>query len=61
MAGLQHRNGSYRVIFRYHGKQFSFTIGEVLEDEVASKATHVDYLLMRCKRTANRNLTWALF
>ena len=50
MAGLQHRNGSYRVIFRYHGKQFSFTIGEVSEDEAAAKAAHVDYLLMRLQQ-----------
>jgi hypothetical protein len=47
MASLQFRSGSYRVIFRHHGKQLSFTIGEVAEDEAAAKAKQVDYLLMR--------------
>ena len=47
MAGVQHRHGSYRVIFRYQGKQHSFTLGEVSSDEAANKAAQVDYLLMR--------------
>lgn len=50
MAGFQHRNGSYRVYFRYHGKQESFTIGEVTEEEAKAKASHVDYLLLRLKQ-----------
>ncbi len=50
MAALQERHGSYRVIFRYHGKQHSFTLGEVSSDEAATKAGHVDYLLMRLKQ-----------
>jgi hypothetical protein len=33
MAALQERNGSYRVIFRHHGKQHAFTIGQVSEDD----------------------------
>jgi hypothetical protein len=47
---VQHRHGSYRVIFRYHGKQHSFTLGEVSSEEAGAKAAHVDYLLMRLKQ-----------
>ena len=47
MGGVRHRHGSYRVIFRYQGKQHSFTLGEVSSDEAANKAAQVDYLLMR--------------
>jgi integrase len=50
MAGLQHRNGSFRVLFRYHRKQFSLTLGEVSQDEAETKAAHVDYLLMRLEQ-----------
>lgn len=50
MAGLQFRNGSYRVIFRYQGKQHAFTLGEVGSHEAEAKAAHVDYLLMRLKQ-----------
>lgn len=47
MAGVQYRHGSYRVIFRYQGKQHAFTLGEVSSDEATNKAAQVDYLLMR--------------
>src|SRR5215469_8679150 len=47
MASLQFRSGSYRVLFRHHGKQHTFTIGDVSKDEAESKAQQVDYLLMR--------------
>lgn len=50
MAGLQFRNGSYRVLFRYQGKQHAFTLGEVSPDEADAKAAQVDYLLMRLKQ-----------
>src|SRR5580704_4219594 len=50
MATLQHRNGSYRVQFLYHGKRHGFTIGKVTEDEAEGKAAQVDYLLMRLKQ-----------
>jgi hypothetical protein len=50
MASLQHRNGSYRVIFGYHGKQESFTLGQVSRDEAEKKAAQVDYLLLRLKQ-----------
>jgi hypothetical protein len=45
MASLQERNGSYRVLFCYHGKLHTFTIGQV-----ENKARQVDYLLMRLKQ-----------
>jgi integrase len=50
MASLQERNGSYRVLFRYHGKLHTFTIGKVEKDEAENKARQVDYLLMRLKQ-----------
>ena len=50
MAGLQHRNGSYRILFRYQGKQHTLTIGAVSEEEAETKSSQVDYLLMRLKQ-----------
>ncbi len=50
MAALQHRNGSYRVIFRYHGKQHSFTLGDVSKVEAEKKSAFVDYLLLRLEQ-----------
>lgn len=50
MASLQERNGSYRVLFCYHGKLHTFTIGQVAKDEAENKARQVDYLLMRLKQ-----------
>ena len=49
MAALQERNGSYRVIFSYRGKQRTFTLGRVTEAEAKAKAAQVDYLLMRLR------------
>jgi integrase len=50
VASLQERNGSYRVLFRYHGKLHAFTLGRVGNDEAENKARQVDYLLMRLKQ-----------
>lgn len=50
MAWVQSRNGSWRVLFRYEGKQFTFWLGEVGEDEAHSTADKVDYWLMRLKQ-----------
>jgi integrase len=50
MAALQERNGSFRIIFRYQGKQRSFTIGEVGRDEALAKVGAVDLLLLRLKQ-----------
>src|SRR5579871_3825779 len=50
MASLQERNGSYRILFCYHGKLHAFTIGKVSQDEAENKARQVDYLLMRLKQ-----------
>lgn len=47
MAAIQERNGSFRVIFRHHGKQHTFTLGRVSPAEAQAKADQVDYLLMR--------------
>jgi hypothetical protein len=50
MAGLQERGGSYRLNFRYHGKQHTLTLGKVSEEEARTKSAQVDYLLMRLKQ-----------
>jgi hypothetical protein len=38
LAAIQERNGSYRVLFRHHGKQHTFTLGRVSEAEAKAKA-----------------------
>ena len=50
MASLQERNGSYRFIFRYHGKQHFVTLGKVSPQEANAKAAQVEYLLLRLKQ-----------
>lgn len=50
MATLQQRNGSYRILFMYHGKRHTFTVGTVSGEEAGNKARQVDYLLMRLKQ-----------
>jgi hypothetical protein len=52
MAGIECRNGSFRIYFRYQGKQHHFTLGEVSSDEAETKSKHVDYLLMRLRQNA---------
>jgi integrase len=47
MASTQERNGSFRVTFRYRGKQHFFTIGRVTRAEAEAKAAQVGYLIMR--------------
>ncbi len=47
MAGLQERGGSYRIIFRHHGKRHSLPVGKVDPSEAEAQ---VDYLLMRLKQ-----------
>ncbi len=50
MANLQQRSGTYRVIFRFHGKQHFVMIGKVSSEEAEAKAAQVEYLLMRLKQ-----------
>jgi hypothetical protein len=50
MASLQERNGSFRVLFCWHGKLESFTLGKVERSEADAKAAQVDYFLMRLKQ-----------
>jgi hypothetical protein len=50
MASLQERTGTYRVIFRFHGKQYFVMIGKVSPQEAEAIAAQVDYLLMRLKQ-----------
>src|SRR5262245_36125302 len=46
----QLRGKSYRILFRYHGKQYAFPLGTVTEAEAEAKSAQVDYLLMRLKQ-----------
>jgi integrase len=50
MASVQLRGGTYRVIFRFHGKQHFVMIGKVTPEEAEAKAAQVNYLLMRIKQ-----------
>jgi hypothetical protein len=50
MASIQERAGTFRVIFRFHGKQHFLAIGKVSPQEAEAKAAQVDYLLMRIKQ-----------
>jgi hypothetical protein len=50
MASTQKRNDSYRIIFRYHGKQHFVPLGRVSEQEAEAKSAQVEYLLMRLKQ-----------
>jgi hypothetical protein len=50
MASLQQRNGSFRFIFRYRGKEHFVTVGKVSREEAEGKAAQVKYLLMRLKQ-----------
>ncbi len=54
MAGLQSRNGSWRIIFWYAGKQHSLWLGEVKELEAQATSAKVDYWLMRLKQNLVR-------
>src|SRR4051812_16593488 len=50
MAALQERNGSFRVIFRYGGRQHSFTAGKVSHREADLIASGVDRVLLRLEQ-----------
>ena len=50
MAWLQERSESYRVVFRFQGKQRAFTLGKVSKAEAEAKLAQVDYLLMRLRQ-----------
>jgi len=50
MATLQERNGSYRILFVYHGKRHTFTLGKVSPEEAETKTAQVNYLLLRLKQ-----------
>lgn len=50
MAGLQERGGSFRIIFRFEGKQRSVTLGRVGRGEAEAKVGAVDLLLLRIRQ-----------
>ena len=50
MASLQHRGGSWRVLFRYKRRLHAFPIGNVDEAEAHATKGKVEYLLMRVKQ-----------
>src|SRR4051812_19122538 len=47
MAALQERNGSFRILFRHHGKQSAFKLGKVSREEAEATVGCVDLLLLR--------------
>lgn len=49
MATLQDRNGSYRVIFQYQGRQLSFGLGKLSPKLAEARAARVDELLALVK------------
>lgn len=50
MAGLQERNGGFRILFRYQGKQRTIPLGSVSRQEAEAKGGQVDLLLLRLKQ-----------
>jgi integrase len=50
MATLQHRSGSYRLLFQYEGKQQTLTIGPVTLVEGRQWKGKAEHLLMRLKQ-----------
>ena len=50
MAALQERNGRYRILFRYQGKQQTLPLGKVSKVEAEAKTSQVDYLLLRLRQ-----------
>ncbi len=63
IAAIRQRVRYFRILFRYHGKQHSFTIGPVnqREDEVIAARTN-HYLLTRlCQSTPDFSLEWRHF
>ena len=47
---IQLRGDSYRILFRYRGKQQAFPLGPVSEAEARAKSAQVDYVLLRLKQ-----------
>lgn len=50
MASLQKKGESWYCQFTFQGKRNTLTIGKVSEEEAASTAARVDYLLMRVRQ-----------
>ena len=50
MAAPRERNESFRGIFRYLGKQHSFTLGRVSRQEAEAKPGQVDLILLRIEQ-----------
>ena len=50
MATLQLRNQSYRILFRFQGKRYTFTLGKVSEREAENSIAQTDLVLMRLEQ-----------
>jgi len=50
MASIHHKGDAWHCQFLYHGKRHTFSLGKVSQDEAETKASQVDYLLMRLKQ-----------
>lgn len=49
MAALQHRNGTYRILLRFQGKQFTYPVGQVSEQDAQVALNKVEHWLGRLK------------
>jgi hypothetical protein len=50
MAALQFRNGVYRLLFQYEGKQHTFSIGKIPLDEAKQWKARAENLIMRIRQ-----------
>lgn len=50
MASIHQKGDAWHCQFLYHGKRHTFSLGKVTLDEVESKASQAEYLLMRLKQ-----------
>ena len=53
MAGLQQRGGRFRVLFRYHGKQFSLDSARCPSNQARPRSEPMDYLLLRLNKSSS--------
>jgi hypothetical protein len=49
VAALQFRNGNYRILLRFQGKQFTYPVGQVSEEDAQVALNKVEHWLGRLK------------
>ncbi len=50
MATVQKKGNGWYCQFLHHGKRYTYTIGQVSEEEARAKTDQVGYLLLRLKQ-----------